>query len=449
MKISYANFLNEFNKQDKDFITSLSDYFTISIEYELVSDYEIDDEPFLETEEDLEKACGYAKDQTLLDMSRGKFGFMFDEKFKLTRETLIDNENKMKEENDISKLTDKQIFNLHKKYLTWTYVNNLMDDIISGIDVLDDENDYTKYINKYEKKLKDEMTGYIITTLDKNIMRFVFEQNMDFLRKKMVEYLPDFTKKWGNSFKYELEGDLDKKRILEFSSKSFLTGLNQCFEQIDDFYNEFDKQTFWGMDNERTALHINIGMNKSKIKWNPLKGLVLMSDMNRERKTPFVFNNILWRINNRFCNSLLDGIMRNISGEIENDYKTKDKVILWNLGFRHKDRLDKHKEYLQRNIDKLDLHNIRELEEFFNHFMIKANKDFYIKEFGIKLTELEHDPKYVEFRYVGGVISKELLKSKLLYFCYIVYLMTDTEYKKKEYHKRVYKFIDRLKSYLY
>jgi len=239
---------------------------------------------------------------------------------------------------------------------------------------------------------------------------------------------------------------MDKQRILEFSSKTYLKGVEECLEQLDDFYAEFNEQDFWKMDMARTALHVNIGVNQKKVDWNPIKGLVMMGDVNRSKKTPFVFSDIMWRLNNRFTKSLLDGIKKNLSGEIEKDYLTKDPDAIWDLEFRHRERLAKHKEYIKQNIDKLDLHNIKQVEDFINPYLIAANKDFYIKEFGVKLVELENDPGYVEFRYVGGIVGKDLFKDKILYFCYIVYLMTNKEYKEKEYHKKLYKFVEDIKQ---
>ena len=258
MKITFSEFLNEFNQADKTFIESLSDYFTLSIEYELVADFDIEDEPSnSEDEKDFEKAKKYAKEQTLLDMSRGKWGYKFDDRYKFTEKILKDNEKKMKQEN--SKASKEDLVELHKKYVTWSYVNDLIDYVLDMIDVFDDDEDYIKKINKYQRGFKDEMSNYIINTLDKNVIKFVFEQNMQNLRNMMKEYLPKFTKKWGKTFKYELEADADKQRILEFSSKTYLKGLNECFEQLNDFYDEFEKQEFWKM-NERTALHVNIGV---------------------------------------------------------------------------------------------------------------------------------------------------------------------------------------------
>ena len=213
-----------------------------------------------------------------------------------------------------------------------------------------------------------------------------------------------------------------------------------------------------------------------------------MSDMNRDKKEPFVFSNIQWRLNSRFTQSLMDGIRRNLTGEIEEDYirtpkftelerkankkgislpiyldKMLDKgkisdeehsklmselTLKYNLGFRHKDRLATHKDYVGQNIDKLDLHNIKDTEDFLNPFIIKANSDFYIKEFGIKLVELENAPGYVEFRYVGGNVGRKLFTDKILYFCYIVYLMTNDDYKKEQYHKKLYKYVEDIKQIL-
>jgi hypothetical protein len=439
---SYSDFLNEFNKADKEFIKTMSEHFTISIEYELVADFDIDDEPYVLTKKDTERAFKFVKDQILLDMSRGKIGYRFDETYKLPKKKLKENEKKMFAENVTKKMGKKALMKLHQEYITWTWVNFFIDWLLTKVDV-DDEDITDRKINR---PWKTDVDDYIATLMLKSLQFFIYGQNMGFLIDKLKEYMPEFYKKYNRSFKYELEGDMDKQRILEFSNKTYLKSLDECFEQLDDFYAEFDQQDFWKMDMARTALHVNIGVNNKKIEWNPIKGLVMMGDVNRSKKTPFVFSDIMWRLNNRFTRSLLDGIKRNLSGEIEKDYQTKDPDIIWNLEFRHKNRLAKHKEYIKQNIEKLDLHNIKQVEDFMNPFLITANKDFYIKEFGVKLVELENAPGYVEFRYVGGVVGKDLFKDKILYFSYIVYLMTNKSYKEKEYHKKLYKFIDDVKQ---
>jgi hypothetical protein len=437
MKITFDEFLNEFNKQDKAFIESLSDYFTLSIEYELVADFPLEEEPTLDSDEEVKTALGYVKDQVLLDMSRGKLGYKFMKDFKLTKSKLMDNEERLLKEKG-----PKATRAMHQKYVTWTWVNYFIDFILAKVDPDDDE----VTDKKINKPWKTDIDDYIVTLILKNVDMFVYGQNMEHLIKSLKKYMPKFYKKWNDTFKYELESDMDKQRILEFSSKTYLKGLTECFEQLNDFYDEYEKQDFWKMDMSRTALHVNIGVKDKNIKWNPIKGLLLMGDMNRDKRPPFVFTDIMWRLTNRFTQSLLDGIRRNLTGEIEKDYKTKDKVLQYNLGFRHKDRLDTHKSYIQQNIDKLDLHNIKETENFINPFLIQANSDFYIKEFGVKLVELENSPGYVEFRYVGGKVDRKLFIDKILFFCYVVYLMTNDDYKKEQYHKKLYIYIEDLKK---
>jgi len=442
---SYEKFLYEFNRKDKDFIKDMSDHFTISIEYELVADFDIEDEPFLETEKEVNRALKFVRNQVLLDMSRGKIGYRFDDQWKLPKKKLQDNEKRLlKEHPNIAKLGKRASNKLHQEYVTWTWVNQFIDYLIDRVDV-DDEYLTDDRINR---PWGTDVDDYIATLILKNINMFIYSQNMGFLIDNFKKYMPKFYKKYHNTFKYELEADMDKQRILEFSSKTYLKSLNECFEQIEEFYDEFDKQDFWKMDNDRTALHVNIGINDKKTKWNPLKGLILMGDMNRDKKTPFVFTDIMWRCNNRFTQSLLDGIKRNLTGEIEQDYidAADDEDRMWNLGFRHKDRLDTHRDYIKQNLDKLDTHNIKQTEDFLNPFLIRANKDFYIKEFGIKLIELENQYGYVEFRYVGGVVSKEVFMDKILYFCYIVYLMTNNDYSNKDYQKKLYKFVENMKE---
>lgn len=441
---NFCDFLLEFSSHDKNFIQQMSDHFTLSVEYELVANFEIDEEPDPADDEYLDRNLAFVKKQTLLDLSRGKLGYTFAEEFKFPKAKLLANEEQMKtEQPKFASLDAKKQAALHKKYTTWTWMNDFIDSLIAKIDIDDDELT-DKRINK---AYKTDLEDHIATMMYKNIHQFVFDQNMAYLVDMFQEKMPKFFAKWADEFKYELEGDVDKQRILEFSSRSYLKGLNECFEQLDDFYNEFEQQDFWLM-NERTALHVNIGIRDAQIKWNPIKGLVLMSDVNRDEKTPFVFSDIMWRITNRFTQSLLDGIKRNISGEIKDDWRTTDKVARWNLAFRHREELGQHRPLMLDNIEKLDLHNIPQVEDFLNPFLIQANSDFYIKEFGVKITELAAKNKYVEFRYVGGNVGRKLMKDKVLYFCYIVYLMTNGEYKQKEYHKKLYKYVEEIKEIL-
>ena len=73
--------------------------------------------------------------------------------------------------------------------------------------------------------------------------------------------------------------------------------------------------------------------------------------------------------------------------------------------------------------------------------MLRILKEQGYKHFALNLVHLS-DLHYVEFRHVGGDVKKDLLIEKLIFFAYISLLMTDVNYKRKQYQKKLYKFVD-------
>jgi len=66
-------------------------------------------------------------------------------------------------------------------------------------------------------------------------------------------------------------------------------------------------------------------------------------------------------------------------------------------------------------------------------------------KFGILLREKTVkgvEKKYIEFRYVGNVVTEDVVLDKLLYFSYISYLMSNPEFKKIQYYKKLYKLYE-------
>jgi len=502
---SIKSLINEFNQQDKEVIKRLDEYFTIAIEYEICSTEDPEEEPSSDEDSAIENAI----EQTILDLKRGKtlgsYGFSED---KWDESRFKGNENKLLTDYPkLDTMSKKKKKELHSKYKTWTWLQEFFDNLISLVDfddqIITDENlDPENY--------SDELEISIVKRFSYNIQLFGFAQNIDYLKEKAEEHLPNFWANWGSTFKFELEGDSDKQRILEFSPKTYVKGISQGIKQLEDFYNDFENQKYWYFNN-RTALHINVGVT-SKVKWNPIKGLLLMGDFGRDEKgkVPYVFKGIEWRYGNRFTGSLIDAVRKNLKGDImysvENpetgevkvgdlerdkvqgqinslqdeinsirgsmknqqkkeksesrkkidELESKIKQIqptIWNLDIRKKGEILKQKDSLKQNKSLLDLNDIPAFEEYFNSFIIQANKDFYIKEFGIKLVEI--DKNYVEFRYVGttisdnllGGVTKQMMIDKMYYFCYIVYLMTNSDYKKKEYHKKLYKLVEEIRGY--
>ena len=113
--------------------------------------------------------------------------------------------------------------------------------------------------------------------------------------------MPNFVRKWND--KIDFVGDATLDRGIEIKPKTYTKSLSESIEMINDFYSDLEKQSYWKFT-EKTGLHINIGSN-NKVEWNPIKGLMLLNDFNKEDKTPFMFKDMTWRMNNMFCGSLI------------------------------------------------------------------------------------------------------------------------------------------------
>jgi hypothetical protein len=392
----WNEFILEFNRKDKEYIISNGDDLTIAIEYEICANEDPMDEPPVE---DYDSAVKYVKDITILTVKRK---LSYGHEFELTSD-------------EINKFIDDILSNIVELYYE-DETEDIYDDILNP----------ELYDTETEK--------FIIETLSANVMRFMESQNMDYLKDRVKKHLPKFYKKYSNDFKYELEGDNDKERIIEFSPKSYLNGIEEAVEQLNMFFDEFEKQDYWYF-NDRTSLHLNIGSNK---KMNPLKGLLSMNDQNRDNKMPYVFKGIEHRFKNIHVGSMFDKLKSLLNNDLDKD-EMED--------YRDYDKLDDYKPNMIDNIDKLDLHNIEVVEDYINSVLLKSNIDFWVKEFGLNLTQYKNN-NYVEFRFVGGDVKREVVLDKLYYFSYITYIMSNKDYKRSEYLKDLYKFVEELKNIL-
>lgn len=389
----YRDFLLEYKKSDVEFIKSIGDKFTVAVEYELCANEDPEEEPGID---DYDKAMKYVIETTILNLKR-----------KISWGTKISKPMEEIEE----------------------FIRDIMEEVIDLYYEGEEDEVYDELLNPEMYDDPDEK--FIIEALAANSMKFLETQNMDYLKDRVKENLPNFWKKYNRTFKYELEGDPEKQRIIEFSPKKYVEGLDNGIQQLNDFFDDFEKQYYWYFNN-RTALHLNVGMKNMKL--NPIKGLMILSDYNRDKKIPFVFKGIEHRLENIHVGSMIDKLRDLLSNKLK---KEKGDQRQWK-------KLKKYPFYLQKNLDKLDLHNIKQTEDFLNELMLNVNLDFWVKEFGLNITQYKNN--YVEFRFVGGDIKRDLIIEKLQYFAYIVYAMADPEYKRESYTKRLYKFVEELKD---
>lgn len=362
--ITKYHLFEEINPKDISYVESLNDYFTIAFEFEI----ETDDRSNIQINFEILSDGDVVDD--IIEIIKHEMSITINRE-KIFLENLIYS---IINEVENGKMTTEKFFEL--------------------IDPSKYRGSRQKEIVKFSKEI---------------LFSFVWEEDTLYLTEKSKEYLPNFTKKWEDRIDYV--GDVTLDRGIEIKPKNYTVGINESIEMINDFYNDMESQSYWKFT-DKTGLHINIGVNKESVKWNPIKGILMLNDSSNNR-IPFVFKDMTWRLNNNFCGSIISSV---------------------------KNMHSKDREKLKRS---LDLSDIQSLEGHINKFISKKIIQWGFKNFGFNITKISKY-NYVEFRYVGGEISKDVLIEKLKYFCFIVYVMTNEEYKRKEYLKKLYKFVDNL-----
>jgi hypothetical protein len=286
-----------------------------------------------------------------------------------------------------------------------------IEEVANGCDFDDDDETLDNVLNwdLYKDKTEQIIIYYmniifqdIFERIDKKIIRQSYEKDfLKYLTSRVKEKFPKLWSKYRNEMECVMDMTLDKG--IEVKQKTYIQGLNNAIIFLNDFFEEFNNQTYWKFT-EKTGLHINIGYNQQNIKWNIIKGMILLKDI-KKGSTPFVYKNMIWRMNTSFTDSVFNQI-----------------------------EVDK---------SQTNLSDIRGTEKYLTNLINKTMKKFGFKHFGFNVSKIKKE-KYVEFRYIGGIINENLIVNKMLYFCYIIYLMITPDYKRREYLKALYKYIDNL-----
>jgi hypothetical protein len=288
------------------------------------------------------------------------------------------------------------------------YYTNLVDEIVSELSLDDDFDDDDNYeiINDYIKSTKDKFEKDLYRVIYSDYLTYWCSDNIEYLTDKVKENLPIFYKKWNNTLKFELDNTLE--RGIEFSPKKYLNSIDETLDFIEDFYKDFENQEYWYMS-KRTGIHINIGLKKD-VDWNILKGFLMISD---DGEKSFTFKNMEWRQKSSYTQTFLPQLKKDI-------LLNRNKVM-----------------------KKTQFDDLKKLEDFFGKFILSKMEKHGYKNYGFNITRI-NDYNYVEFRYPGGNIEKDILIDKIYYFCYVVKLMTDESFKRKQYLNKLYKFISSL-----
>lgn len=178
--------------------------------------------------------------------------------------------------------------------------------------------------------------------------------------------------------------------------------INDAIKYINDFFMDYEDQDHW-LFTHRTSIHINVGSYEN-VPINVTKGVMMISDQEKEG---FVFKGIENRLVN-YCASL------------------KQKLI------------DMFKK--KPNKELMNSTNIKDWERYINSEIFDLYDYSSAKLFGMIFKK-----NYVEFRYIGGdKVNENIMKDKILYFCYLLYLMS-SEYRNKEYVRKLFSFINKLR----
>lgn len=349
--------LFEFNKQDIYKIFEIDDYFTIALEIEIKTN-----------DSDIEIPASDYEDEI------------------------------------IEKLKEKIINSFSKKHKINISDIGFIEDTLNSIDfdnINEDSIDPNNYINR--KKVIMGYISYYINEMDNIEMdKEDIEDNnnkiKNQLKNNIKKYLPNFWNKYNSRLDVVLDMTIGKG--IEIIPKTYILGLKNSIEFVKTFYNDFNNQSYWYMNN-LTGLHVNIGVNpKYDIKFNKIKGLLLLKDYS---ENSFVFKDNIERKNLKFTKSLLN--------------KLRNENIKLNLNYL----------------------NLYEIENILNKRITEIYLKYGVKTFGLNLSKIDKF-NYVEFRYPGDKIKMNILIEKLLYFSYIIYCMTNEKYKRKKYLKELYKF---------
>ncbi len=363
MITKFEYFINEIRKSKMEMFKdpNISNKFTYSIEIELES-YRMGDSEDGYTEDQVSDIIKLIKDSLFKELGRSKWFEMNDKNSQFIEDILHEVENDYEDD------------------------DYLLDDLLS------------------EKKYRrDKSRLFVVQILKPMIINYFFKENFNYLKDKFRSSFPYFYKKWSQHLKFELDNTLD--RGIEISNSTYFIGVEDLINLINDFYTEYETNKKWKFK-KTTGIHINIG-SRGHVEFNPIKGILFLDDSGDD---PFVFKNMIWRKNNKYCGSL-------------------------------KDRIQKETYILSKSLDLLKSGNISECEKMINGKLISLLVEEGYKNFGINLLNINKN--YIEFRYPGGNIGREVLIDKLMYFSYIYYMMTNKDLDRKDYTKKLYKFLEK------
>ena len=317
----------------------------------------------------------------------------------------------------------------------YTSVNDLTNigtDTYRGSPILEElagliEKAAENYVDVTSQAQYDEYQDDPVTYLDD--MGYEWDESLDEddyhndsdFQTLLWEHLPNFMRKWHSSLKFEPDGSLDNGIEFSMDNPPFMTGLEEAFEFLEDFYEDYERQDNFEM-NSSTGLHTNVGM----------------LDAEGDRKDDYNLVKALLYTNHKFATKGMGMSDRQFNRWV-GDIKTKARAEIGDTV--NKRGQGEKLEY--PTLEPTELMN--QLESDLTHAILGAARS-NPKTTGFNIGYI-NTRGYVEFRYPGGEeATLENMKNATLYYAHIVKTALDPNYKRKDYIKKLIGFVNTIAS---
>lgn len=263
----------------------------------------------------------------------------------------------------------------------------------------------------------------------------------DLLIEEIEQNFPNFYNKYKDIIKLTNDNTLvtGGVEIIINEKNVYLNSLDESIEFLKVFYQDYltiNKRFFF---TDRTGVHINISLKEKDINdYNVIKGLLFLNDIPSDDFIPTVFIGNINRMNSNWCRSVKKELFDYLKYKKELSEIPPGKVKRYN-DLNKKNIVSDLKNFLFDDFD------IKKIENKFNKILFEFVNIYGKKQLGFNIYNLKVND-YVEFRYSGQDISQEVLISKLYYYCYICYIMTNKNFKKKEYIEKLIEFANEIKQ---
>ena len=275
-----------------------------------------------------------------------------------------------------------------------------------------------KQVLDFEEFLK-EYNSFHVTSLMSNQDQFTVSYEVELSARSHTDdyytMLESFQDVFRNVIdKYDMNVIPDNSLVdkdyfigVEMLPENYFNGINEAFSFLDAFFKIYDKQKQFFFSN-KTGFHINIGY-KPATDWNIVKGYLLLNDDHS-------YAGFADRKKSKYAESF------------KPEFKSKSSRVL------KRQFPDIDSKFYNNNIDKF--------EPILNKLIIDIVKDKGEKYVGFNVNKLPQN--YLEFRYPGGKLTKEIIKNQTIHYSNIVLAITDPEYRKNDYIRKMLKFLSEI-----